>query len=234
MTAQLAAAWSTRYPAEHADPYCVSPDEARRLLTPSRWNRIVALGDSVAAGVREPTAGYEDLGGFDRVARALDRSPDHCYLNLGERGRKTREVVDTQRAAAIGFDADLALIATGGNDALSRAFDPGQVAGDLARLIAALRRRGTDVAVIGMFDLARSGLLPAPVSEAMAPRFDQLDEVTRRAAAAEGAVFVDNHRHPMARKPQIFASDLMHCNARGHAISAATLTAALAGSIRSD
>ncbi len=33
----------------------------------------------------------------------------------------------------------------------------------------------------------------------------------------------DNRPHPLSQDPSIFSSDLIHCNARGHAVAAATL-----------
>jgi lysophospholipase L1-like esterase len=223
--------WATRYPAEAADPHCIPPGEALRLLAGAPWRRVIALGDSVAAGVSEPAEGYENLGGFDRVARTLGGTSGATYANLGRRGLTTREALDRQLAAALASEPELALIAVGGNDAFRPDFDVPAVAQDLASMTSRLRESGALVVLIGLFDLARSGLLPPDVGAAMAPRFDRLDDLTRRVALDEHAVFVDNHVHPMSADPSIFSSDLMHCNARGHAISAATLTTALAAAL---
>jgi hypothetical protein len=38
---------------------------------------------------------------------------------------------------------------------------------------------------------------------------------------------VDTHHHPRAADPEIFASDRMHANARGHAIAFAAIVRAL-------
>lgn len=84
---------------------------------------------------------------------------------------------------------------------------------------------------IGLFDLARSGLIPEPYAVPMAQRFDSLDALTCRVAADHGGVHVDNHHHPLANDAGIFASDRIHCNARGHAIAAANLVMALSEAI---
>ncbi|MCW2918254.1 MAG: lipolytic protein family [Actinomycetia bacterium] len=62
----------------------------------------------------------------------------------------------------------------------------------------------------------------------MAERFDRLDALTSRIAAEHGGAHVDNHSHPLAADPGIFAGDRIHCNARGHAVAAANLVKALA------
>jgi hypothetical protein len=48
---------------EWADAHVAGDEELGRLLGPAvGWERVVVLGDSIAAGVREPSPGYRDLG----------------------------------------------------------------------------------------------------------------------------------------------------------------------------
>lgn len=232
MYIELPGDWATRYAAEAADQHCLHPSEMHTALKDSGWERVLAVGDSVAAGVREACAGYEDLGGFDRLARALQGPAGQAYANLGYRGATTADVIRTQLPAALSWQPHLVVVAVGGNDALSRRFDSGRFTQELTDLVAPMMETGADVVVIGLFDLARSGLLPTEVAGPMADRFDQLDAASKLVADSTGALFVDNHHHPMAPNQAIFASDLMHCNARGHAISAATLTSCLSTAVQ--
>lgn len=43
-----------------ATPHLLSPTEQRRLLAGAPWKRLVVMGDSIAAGVGDPTPGYPD------------------------------------------------------------------------------------------------------------------------------------------------------------------------------
>jgi lysophospholipase L1-like esterase len=190
---------------------------------------LVVLGDSVAAGLREPVDGYRDLSTADRFAEALGvHQPALVYRNLAVRDLRAEEIRDQQLAQALALEPDIAIVSAGGNDALRRSFDPAAVGAQLHGLIAGLQAHGALVVTIGLFDLARSGLVPDPYAEPMAERFDALDAVTSAIALDRGAVHVDNHHHPLAADPSIYASDRMHGNNRGHAIAATNLFHALA------
>jgi len=212
-----------------ADPYCLAADDASVLLRGAPWRRLVVVGDSVAAGISEPVSGYRDMDGIARAAEALKRgSGSLVYRNLGERDLRTVEIRSRQLAHALKLRPDLAIVAAGGNDILGRSFDENQLARELTLLVGPLAARGAQLVTIGLFDLARSGLVPGKYADVMTERFDHLDELTARLTAEHGGAHVDNHHHPMAADPSIFASDRIHANARGHAIAAANLTRTLA------
>jgi lysophospholipase L1-like esterase len=195
------------------------------------WQRMVVIGDSVAAGVTEPVPGYAGAGFADQVAAALAATHTGrlAYRNLGVRDARLADVARDQLPAALAFRPDLAIVVAGGNDALGRRYDAEGIRAGLVGLVAPLALSGALVVTIGLFDLARSGLLPGEVAEEMARRFDELDAITKSVAATFGAVHVDTHHHPRAADPSIFASDRMHANARGHAIAAEAIMKALTG-----
>jgi lysophospholipase L1-like esterase len=214
---------------EANDPHSLAPTEIARLLHGAPWRRLVVIGDSVAAGVREPVDGYRDLSSSDRVAEALrEQQPTLFYRNLAQREKHVAEIRAEQLGDALALEPDLVIVSAGGNDALCRSFDPEVFAGELDQLLGPLGERGALLVTIGLFDLARSGLVPEPYAASMADRFDRLDEVTAAVAREHRAVHVDNHHHPLGADPSIYASDRMHGNARGHAAAAATLIKALA------
>ena len=216
---------ATMAPAEQRDPYCLTLEAGARLVQGHRFRRVVVMGDSVAAGVREPTPGYLDLSMADRLQHALSAGrPDLSFTNLGVSGQKIAEVTDTQLGRALEQRPDLAVVSAGGNDAFERGFDAGRAAGELADLAARLSDAGAQVVLIGLFDLGGSGLLPPDAAERASARFATLDEAMHVAAEeVRGCVVSDNRAHPLSRDPSIFASDLIHCNARGHAVAATTL-----------
>jgi lysophospholipase L1-like esterase len=212
------------YPAEAADPDCLSDRDAAALLDAAPWERMVVLGDSVAAGTREPTPGYRDAHGVQRVAEWLGVE----WHQLAVPGLRLNEIVKTQVGPALDLRPDLAIVSAGGNDALGRTFDETRIAEQLMAVVGPLAVAGTLVVTLGLFDLARSGLLPPDYAPEMARRFDRLDTITRDVVTTLGGIHVENHRHPRGTDPAIYSSDRVHCNARGHAVAAGTLAQALA------
>jgi lysophospholipase L1-like esterase len=213
---------------EAADPDCLADADAVELLRGTPWRRMVVLGDSVAAGVREPVEGYRDQGFADRVGGALLAAhPEGAFRNLGVRDLRLAAIRDTQLPVALGFGPDLAMVIGGGNDALARRYDAERVARELREIVVPLSEAGAFVVTIGLFDLARSGLVPQEYAPAMAARFDELDSITAAVAEEVGALHVDTHHHPRAADPAIFASDRVHANARGHAVAFAAIMRAL-------
>jgi lysophospholipase L1-like esterase len=192
-------------------------------LEQAPWKRLVVVGDSVAAGVREPLDGYRDMGFADQVGEALGGG----HLNLGIPGLRLDEIRESQLAEAVAFAPDIALVIGGGNDALARDWSAKRVRQDLAAIVEPLARTGAFVVTVGLFDLARSGLLPPEVAPQMAERFDELDAITAAVSAGVGGLHVDTHHHPCAADPAIYASDRIHCNALGHAIAFAAVADAL-------
>ncbi|GAB2831162.1 SGNH/GDSL hydrolase family protein [Actinocorallia aurea] len=183
----------------------------------SPWQRMAVIGDSIASGVREPADGFDDLSWIDRMTRALGAET----LNLGERDLKAREVRDRQLAPALAFRPDLAVVVCGGNDALGRAFDPTALEADLAHLVGAFRATGADVLTLGLFDIVSSGLITDPRFLAeFQPRLARLHDITADVSRAHGALFADFRAHPAGTDPSIYSTDLIHLNARGHAIVA--------------
>ena len=218
---------------EAHDPDCISPHEAVALLEDAPWESLVVVGDSVAAGVRQPLNGYLDECFTDRLGHALAATrPGFRYHNLGIRDLKVQEIIDTQLVPAVELRPDAAVVIAGGNDVLGRRFDRGYVRDRLDVLLGSLAETGADIITVGLFDLARSGLVPSEMRDELTARFDELDRLTREAAAGVRGLHIDTHHHPRSADPAIYADDRIHGNARGHAIAFAAIVTELAASGR--
>src|ERR1700734_3168960 len=111
--------------AESRDPYLLDAAGAAALLSGAPWDRFAAVGDSGAAGVTEPLAGYATRSWFDRVAAWLRAArPGLVTLNLGRRDALARQVAAEQLPSALRFGPELTAVLAGGNDILQRHFDP--------------------------------------------------------------------------------------------------------------
>jgi lysophospholipase L1-like esterase len=207
------------------------------LLRGAPWRRLAVLGDSIAEGVREPYPGYRDISWIDRIAEPLHAVvPGLTVMNMGTRDLLAREVRERQLDPAIGFRPELAIVAAGGNDALRRSFIPEHVAAELEAIVGPLRQEGADVLMIELLDIVASGLVPPDQAGPLDDRMRALAEVTRAVADRHGALLVEMRGHPASADPDIYSSDRLHLNARGHAIvgseAVRVLSAALRGSTR--
>jgi lysophospholipase L1-like esterase len=205
---------------EWADPHVANDEELARLLGPAvPWERVVVLGDSIAAGVREPSPGYRDLSWVDRLAAGLAIArPGAMVHNLGRRDLTAAEVREAQLDAALALGPDLAIVAAGGNDLLRRKFDPNLVRDELSAILGPLRAAGADVLTFGLLDNTGTGLVPERFVTVLRERLVELADVTRAVSTAVGGWHVSLREHPAAADVDIFASDGLHLNARGHAI----------------
>ncbi|MBC6460226.1 hypothetical protein [Actinomadura sp. HBU206391] len=88
-------------------------------------------------------------------------------------------------------------------------------------MIRALRGAGSDVLTLGLLDVTRSGSIPAKYAPALSSGIRRQAEITQEVAARHGAPHLRLTDHPAGGDPGILSSDLLHLNARGHAIVAA-------------
>lgn len=213
---------------ELTDPHGLPAADAVAVLADAPWNRLAVLGDSVTAGVMGPLPGYREVPFATRLGEALAASrPGFAWCNLATPYLRTKEIREQQLNPALAFRPDLVLLSAGGNDALSRKYDAGRLTDELDALLSPLAETGALVVTIGLYDLPRSGLLPADAAEVMMRRFDELDRITAHLTRSIGGVHVDTHHHPLAADPGIFAEDRIHANARGHAVAFAAIVEAL-------
>lgn len=205
---------------EQKDPYCVSREEADRLLRGSPWRRLVVVGDSVAEGVSEPVDGYGPDPWPERVSAALRRQqPELEYLNLGERGLRARQVRERQLIRALEFEPDLAIVVCGGNDLLVEHFDAARVERQLEAIVAVLRP-AAEVMTFTLYDITRALEMPPEYSGDLRERLSKLCGAIRRVAERHRTLLVDFHEHPVCSERDIYTSDYQHANARGQAIAA--------------
>jgi lysophospholipase L1-like esterase len=220
-------------PLTEADDPRVLPDEELRVrLAGAPWRRLVAVGDSIAAGIREPVDGYRDLGWVDRIAAALRaETPALEHANLGVRDRRAAVVRAEQLDAALAFRPDLAIVAAGGNDLLGRRWKPAAVEHELDAIVGPLRAAGADVLTLDLVDASGSPYIPDQWRAAFAERLHALADVTRAVSARHGGLHLELRGDPLSADPAIYASDGLHLNARGHAIVATAALRRLAAAL---
>jgi lysophospholipase L1-like esterase len=195
------------------------------LRTPTRlpWRRFVAIGDSMAEGVGEPSPGYGTGSWVDRIAAAIGGE----HLNLGRRFLRAHEVRVTQLDQALAFKPDLALVAAGGNDLMRPGHDLDAIEHEVEAIVAALRAAGSDVVMIAPLDITRTELLPQEQRASWQAVIQRMSEIAQRVTERHGGLFVDFRLHPAGAEPSVYSRDLIHLSGRGHAIAAAEMLVAL-------
>lgn len=191
--------------------------------------RLVVVGDSLAAGIGDAVPGLRLVGWADRLAMALGR---HCpqvrCANLAAGGLTTAQVAGRQLAGVRALAPDLIILCAGGNDLLSRRWDPAAFRRDYAALLAALLGTGATVITTTWHDVPRAVAMPAALAERFSRRLAEAGEVVREVSAAHGAVCVDFWRMPMLLDSQCYSADGIHPNALGYLRVAGMLAGSVA------
>jgi lysophospholipase L1-like esterase len=211
---------------EAVDPHCLRPGEAGELLAGAPWRRVLVMGDSIAVHPGDPAAGYHCKTWAERLVAALRPA---TYRNLGRNGARVAEIADAQLAIALDHRPDLAVVAAGANDAARRSYAPAAVESVLDHMLSRLAGRGALVVTFGCFDIGRFAAAPPAQRAALSERFRTLGRSTAEVCHRYDGVHVDFTGHPAQDDGHgVLSADLLHINARGHAIVAADLIRALA------
>ncbi|MBS1195606.1 MAG: family lipase [Actinobacteria bacterium] len=183
--------------------------------------RVVAVGDSSLT-----CPGLDDLDDawLRRLARAYADRHRVELISLGVGGSRAQDVVDGQLAAALALRPDIAVVSVGGNDVIRGASRP-QFAAALGHIVGRLEEASRAVLLIGVGDLGAIPRLPPALRPLLGARSAQLDRVAARVAAAHPRTVKTIARGPRVPfapgEAAMFAADMFHASAVGHALMAA-------------
>lgn len=191
---------------------------ARRLTRPQpsvpvdarRWQRYVALGDSLTEGLCDPAPDGALRGWADRLALLLAARGGLHYANLAIRSKRVRDVCATQLPRALELEPDLVSILIGANDLVKPHVDVAALAAELEGAVTRLRSTGADVLLVTPF-------LPRRRAAAMyTKRFAAFATALTGVAARTGAILIDTDLHPSLPERPNWGEDLVHLSSRGH------------------
>jgi acyl-CoA thioesterase I len=175
---------------------------------------IVALGDSLTAGYGLP----QEDGFVPQLQGWLDaKGADAVVLNAGVSGDTTAGGA-SRLGWALTDDADALIVNLGGNDML-RGIDPGEVRGNLDRIMAEAKARGLPVLLVGLRAPGNYGAEYKAAFDAVYPEL----------AAEYDAVFVLNYFIPLIDQekalldPALMQLDGIHPNRHGVAVAVEAL-----------
>jgi len=210
---------------EATDVLVLADDDAAARLFGAPWNRFAVVGDSLAEGLGDGLQGYRTRPWADRTAAVLRIvNPTLEYLNIGRRELKVAEIIEQQLAAGLEFRPDLIAVVAGGNDLATADWNPDQFEARFDELVAAFRVAGADVLTYALLNVAKT----RPYMEPMTKLVDQYNSVVRAVSHRHDAVLVDMWNHEISDQEDVISADVVHLNARGHAIVATATVHALA------
>lgn len=184
--------------------------ESPPALDRGRWQRYVALGDSLTEGLCDPGPDGALRGWADRLALLLAARGGLHYANLAVRSRRVADVCGPQLRRALELRPDLVSILVGANDLVKRRVDIPALAASLEDGVRRLRESGATVVLVTPF-------LPGQRAAGIyATRFSAFATALAGVAARTGAVLIDTDLHPELPERPNWGEDLVHLSSAGH------------------
>ena len=214
---------------EAIDPYCLDRDAAAQMLADAPWRRFAVIGDSLAAGTGDPSAGYDTTGWSVRVVDRLRKvQPDLAVLDVAKVGATISRVIDRQLDAVTAFEPDLILVSCGANDIWLDEPDFDTIETNLRSLVSSL---GMTRAQLVTFTYGSAFVVPTYPD--WGTRVQRLNRLIRGIAGEFGVGVIDFWDHPVNRRADLLSTDGIHWSAMGQAVIAAETVKLLAGLTRS-
>ncbi|WP_245861070.1 GDSL-type esterase/lipase family protein [Microbacterium aurantiacum] len=184
--------------------------EMAKVAPPTRWQRYIALGDSLTEGLCDPAPDGALRGWADRLALLLAARGGLHYANLAIRSKRVSDVCGSQLERALELRPDLVSILIGANDLVKHRVDITALAGRLEDAVSRLRGIGADVLLVTPF---LPGRRAASIYTA---RFAAFATLLTGIAARTGAILIDTDLHPSLGDRGNWGEDLVHLSSRGH------------------
>ncbi|MFY9712406.1 MAG: GDSL-type esterase/lipase family protein [Microbacterium sp.] len=184
--------------------------EIAKAVSPRRWQRYVALGDSLTEGLCDPAPDGALRGWADRLALLLAARGGLHYANLAIRSKRVSDVCGSQLERALELRPDLVSILIGANDLVKHRVDITALAGRLEDAVSQLRGIGADVLLVTPFLPGRRA------ASIYTGRFAAFATLLTGIAARTGAILIDTDLHPTLGDRPNWGEDLVHLSSRGH------------------
>lgn len=189
------------------------------------WQKYIAFGDSVTAGVGDPVDRVEMQSWTDWVAESLRVvNPALIYLNKGQAGSTASHVLREQLPEVRAAKPDLVSITVGANDVRSSKWQVESFSRDLVEILQPFSGLGTTIIMMTYPDL-RPAIVKSGTEIPMSlilhfQRLEAVNAAIREVSQRFNACLLDFERFAPAQNPAHISSDLVHPNALGHKYTA--------------
>lgn len=194
--------------------------------------RVAVLGDSSVTG---PGVSAVDDIWVSIVCRQLAATRHVVLASFAVGGSMAHDVLREQLEPAILFDPDLVFLSVGANDVI-KGVPTNVFERSLDHLVAELGDTGAVVVQSGVGDLGTIPRLLPPLRGMMSRRSSRFDRLHWKVAKRHGSWVVDQRsddREVWLRDRSLWAVDLFHVSAAGHARWADTLMRTVAPALES-
>lgn len=182
-----------------------------------KFNRYIALGDSMTEGMTDDLVNGKYRGWADRIADVMaEANPDFTYMNLAVRGKLIQQVIDDQLPRITPYvtgKETLVSFHAGANDVIRPNYNP---AITLPLYIDAAKKVAATGCTLMLFTVMEKPTSNGRTGKIWESRFHEFNKVVRHAAAETGAVLIDWNVAPFLSDIRFLADDRLHLNAEGH------------------
>ena len=182
-----------------------------------KYNRFIALGDSMTEGMSDEQINGLYRGWADRAADVMaQESPNFTYMNLAIRGKLLQQVIDDQiplvKEHVTGKDT-LDSFHAGANDVIRPNYDPELAKPRYRKGVADLTATGATVMLFTVIDKVDG---KGKVAEMWHERFKDFNEHIRATAKEYGAILMESKDVKFLADRRLLNKDRLHLNPEGH------------------
>jgi lysophospholipase L1-like esterase len=174
--------------------------------------RVIAVGDSIAAGIGDVSINGRVTAWSGRLAAASRGS----HVNLAVPGARIGMVQTIQVPAALLASPDVVLMSVGGNDVIDRRFEPRRFAEGLNRSLDMMQATGCRTVLLTVADWSTSWPMPGRLRQGFRRRIDRVNEVIRNAASAIDAHVIERAVQDPLQDRDFLHPDRVHLSPRGY------------------
>jgi lysophospholipase L1-like esterase len=182
------------------------------------YKHLVAIGDSLVAGIGDPYPGLEMISLAERFADTLrQHSPCLAFTNLARHGSTSQDVVDKQLTPALDLQPDLLIFGAGANDTVDLAWKVETTRANIDRVLKTFADRDITIITLNYVDAAT--VLGDDASRwvrRLRPRMEQVYSTIRDLSQQYQTIFVDFWELSYLFTKDDWSSDGVHPNALGH------------------
>ena len=186
-------------------------------VTQTGSRQIVVVGDSLGAGRGDMVLGLELVGWADWLAVALrSHHAGVCITNLARSGLTTAEIIRTQLDRARALHPYVIVAIAGGNDLISRTWEPAAFHRVYGALLGSLLASGAIVLTTTWHDATLAVPMPPAVARRFSRRLDEASAIVRQMSQELGALCLDFWQMPDLLDARCYSRDGIHPNASGY------------------
>ena len=182
-----------------------------------RYNRFLALGDSMTEGMSDEIRNGKYRGWADRTAEVMAANWDgFTYANFAVRGKLVGQVVADQIPMALQFiegPSTLVSFHAGANDVIRPKYDPEKTISTYNSGVDKLVKSGASLMLFCVLEDTGARTKAAKIWQ---ERFALFNENVRKKATEVGAILFDPNLDAFWQDTRFIDADRLHLNSEGH------------------